>query len=231
MLYNNIDDGYPEAVIRALRKGLLKQSDYEQLIQCGNDEEFRIVLQDSTDYGKYIQQLDSGALNVNELRRVMYQKLRDEIEYIMVQASQPLYGFLERMLHMYQIDNVASFIAGVKGEQRPEVIAQSMNPLGEFQGLKSVQSFGSEDIVSLFSDILIDLPVGVYFRKYIDSMIEDINASNRDGMGGDNKRGVNVADITKCIEDESSENTKLYLKKIWITEFHRWIMANCNGAT
>ena len=161
----------------------------------------------------------------------MYQKLRDEIEYIMVQASQPLYGFLERMLHMYQIDNVASYIAGVKGEQRPEVIAQSMNPLGEFAGLKSVQSFGSEDIVSLFSDILIDLPVGVYFRKYIDSMIEDINASNKDGMGGDNKRGVNVADITKCIEDESSENTKLYLKKIWITEFHRWIMANCNGAT
>ena len=58
MFYNNIDDGYPEAVIRALRKGLLKQSDYEQLIQCGNDEEFRIVLQDSTDYGKYIQTLD-----------------------------------------------------------------------------------------------------------------------------------------------------------------------------
>ena len=144
-----------------------------------------------------------------------------------------LYGFLERMLHMYQIDNVASFIACVKGEQRPEVIAQSMNPLGEFQGLKSVQSFGSEDIVSLFSDILIDLPVGVYFRKYIDSMIEDINASNRDGMGGDNRRGVNVADITKCIEEELiikfSENTELYLKKIWITEFHIWIMANCNG--
>ena len=29
MFYNNIDDGYPEAVIRALRKGLLTQNDYE----------------------------------------------------------------------------------------------------------------------------------------------------------------------------------------------------------
>lgn len=43
-----------------------------------------------------------------------------------------------------------------------------MNPLGEFQGVKSVSQFADDDFVSLFQDILIDLPIGDYFRKYID---------------------------------------------------------------
>jgi vacuolar-type H+-ATPase subunit C/Vma6 len=44
----------------------------------------------------------------------MYAKLRDEIEYIMGNASEPLGSFLQQMMHYYQIENVVSFISGVK---------------------------------------------------------------------------------------------------------------------
>ena len=38
----NIDDGYPEACVRALAKGLLRDKDYENLVNCGNLEEFAV---------------------------------------------------------------------------------------------------------------------------------------------------------------------------------------------
>lgn len=36
MAYQNIDDGYPEAVVRALSKGLLREEQYNQLVACNN---------------------------------------------------------------------------------------------------------------------------------------------------------------------------------------------------
>ena len=62
----------------------------------------------------------------------MYKKLRDEIEYLMGQASAPLSQFLEKMMHCYQIENVVSYISGVRTNLNPEIIKASMNPLGEF---------------------------------------------------------------------------------------------------
>jgi hypothetical protein len=33
------------------------------------------------------------------------------------------------------------------------------------------------------------------------------------------------------IKDYSSSDIKVFLKKIWLISFHRWIMNNCNGGT
>lgn len=104
-----------------------------------------------------------------------------------------------------------------------------MNPLGEFQGLKSVSSFASEDFVTLFQDILIDLPVGDYFRKFIDSIISYIGADN-DAAGG-KESNVTVEDISQMINDYSSSDIKVFLKKIWLAQYHRWIQENCNDGT
>ena len=49
----NIDDGYPEAICRSLRKGFLKEETYIQLKNCSNLNEFKLVLED-TDYGPCI---------------------------------------------------------------------------------------------------------------------------------------------------------------------------------
>ena len=38
----NLHDGYPEACVRALSKGLLREKDYENLVQCTNLEEFAV---------------------------------------------------------------------------------------------------------------------------------------------------------------------------------------------
>jgi len=96
----NIDDGYPEAVVRALSDGLLREDQYAQLVACNNLAEFKQVL-DETDYGKYIISHDGGPVDVIQLKKQMYTKLRDEMEYIMGQASNPLAQFIEKMMHNY----------------------------------------------------------------------------------------------------------------------------------
>ena len=111
--------------------------------------EFKTIL-DETDYKAYINHIDANDLDVLQLKKAMYQKLRDEIEYIMGQAPQPLQQFLQMMMHQYQIENVVSFISGVKNNMDPVITTASLNPLGEFSGLKSVASFATDDFVNLF---------------------------------------------------------------------------------
>jgi vacuolar-type H+-ATPase subunit C/Vma6 len=52
MAYFNVNDGYAEAIVRALRKGFLRDEQYNQLKACSNLNEFKLVLED-TDYGPF----------------------------------------------------------------------------------------------------------------------------------------------------------------------------------
>lgn len=112
-------------------------------------EEFKLVL-DETDYGKYIIMNDGGRLDSIELKQRLYLKLRDEIEYLLGNANDNLSIFMQKMMHFYQIENVIAFISGVKNNQDPGITKKALNPLGEFNGLKSVSNFASDDFVSLF---------------------------------------------------------------------------------
>jgi len=155
MILGNISSGYSEAACRALQKGFLREEQYNHLIQCSNLSDFKQVL-DETDYSKYLVGMNSGmdgkSLDSIELRQRLYQKLRDEMEYIMGQADEPLCSFLNIMMHNYQIENIISFISGHKNQQDPGVTKKSLNPLGEFAGLKSVSSLADQDdnFVKLF---------------------------------------------------------------------------------
>ncbi len=100
MMSQNMDDGYPESVVRALSKGFLRDSDYTQLVQCNSLDDFKLCL-DESDYEKYIVTNDGSKLDSIDLKRKMYTKLRDEMEYIMANAAEPLHGFLEQMMHYY----------------------------------------------------------------------------------------------------------------------------------
>ena len=130
------------------------------------------------------------------------------------------------MMHLYQIENVIAFISGVKNNQDPGITKKALNPLGEFNGLKSVSQFAADDFVSLFHDILIDLPVGEYFRKFIDQIIENLG-----GDGEGEKGSVSIEDISNAINNYSASDIKVLLKKIWTVSFHRWIRENCNAGT
>ena len=146
----------------------------------------------------------------------------------MGQATTDLSEFMQKMLHYYQIENVIAFISGVKNNQDPGITKKALNPLGEFNGLKSVSSFAADDFVSLFQDILIDLPVGEYFRKFIDAITDHLKQEK----GGDKQEDrITVEEITQMINDNSASEIKVMLKKIWLISFHRWIMANCNDST
>lgn len=54
---------------------------------------------DDTDYHEYLVNPEGGQLDVNWLKKRLYQKLKDEIVYLKGQASQPLSGFLDKMMH------------------------------------------------------------------------------------------------------------------------------------
>ena len=84
----NVDDGFAEATCRALAKGLLTDEQYERLRSCNDIKDFKMML-DETDYSAYLINTDGGGgpLDVNWLKKRLYQKLKDEIIYLKAQAS------------------------------------------------------------------------------------------------------------------------------------------------
>lgn len=79
----NVDDGFAEAAVRALSRGLLREDKYDMLRNCSNLDDFKMSLHE-TDYGQYLINSEggSGPLDVNWLKKRLYQKLKDEIVYL-----------------------------------------------------------------------------------------------------------------------------------------------------
>ena len=139
MAYANINDGYSEALCRALRKGFLSDNVYAQLKQTTNISEFKLVLED-TDYGNDIfsAQQDSTSFEVAVLRNQMKEKVMSEIQHMIAQSAYPLNAFLTRMIHGYQIDNVVYTIEGLKSGTPLEELLRTADPLGMFPELKNI---------------------------------------------------------------------------------------------
>lgn len=77
MMSFNVDDGYPEAIVRSLRKGFLREENYTQLKSCSNLNEFKLVLED-TDYGPYIA-AEASPIEIVVLKKRCKEKLMKEI--------------------------------------------------------------------------------------------------------------------------------------------------------
>lgn len=76
----NMDDGYPEAIVRSLRKGFLREEQYNQLKACSNLAEFKLVLED-TDYGQYIVN-EANPIEIVVLKKRCKEKLMGEIQHL-----------------------------------------------------------------------------------------------------------------------------------------------------
>mgnify|MGYP000852346475 CR=1 FL=1 len=100
----------------------------------------------------------------------MKEKLMEQIEFLSGQAVYPLSHFLKMMLHGYQIDNVVFMIEGLKSNRPMEELIRIADPLGRFPELKNIMPIEGEDYASLYQNVLIDLPVGVYFRKFLNEV-------------------------------------------------------------
>jgi V-type H+-transporting ATPase subunit d len=75
------------------------------------------------------------------------------------------------MLHGYQIENVVGVIEGVKNEQPLELLLKGLDPLGYFPELKNIRTIEGDDYATLYQQVLVDLPIGGYFRKFLDTCV------------------------------------------------------------
>ena len=205
MISFNVDDGYVEAIVRGLRKGFLKEETYNALRSCQNLSDFKLVLEE-TDYAAYIA-AEQSPIEISVLKNRCKEKLAAEIEHMIAQSVYPLSEFLRRMLHGYMIDNVVNIIEGVKNNVELEVLLKRSDPLGYFPELKNIRTVEGDDYASLYQTVLIDLPIGSYFRKFMEELLQ----------GDLNKDASRIPELMKEFKPEKIKNL---LKKIWIQEFY-----------
>lgn len=215
MVYFNVDDGYPEAICRGLRKSFLTDDTYNALKNCSNLSDFKLVLED-TDYNATISA--ESEIEIANLKNKCKEKLAKEIEHMIAQSVEPLTGFLKMMLHGYMIDNVINIIEGVKNNVDLEVLLKRSDPLGYFPELKNIRTVEGEDYAALYQTVLIDLPIGVYFRKFIEELLAD--EQNKD-----------LSRIPEIMKDFKPEKIKNILKKIWLTELYDYCDEQINPAS
>ena len=107
------------------------------------------------------------------------------------------------MLHGYQIDNVVFLIEGLKSGRNTAELMNAVDPLGYFKELKYVQPIEGDDYAGLYQNVLIDLPVGVYFRKFINEITDSTTGEDS---------------IAERMRDYSLQQIQLRVRKIWLEE-------------
>ena len=63
-------------------------------------------------------------------------------------------------------------IEGLKSNRSLEELMRTADPLGRFPELNNIQPIEGDDYASLYQNVLVDLPVGVYFRKFLNEVTE-----------------------------------------------------------
>ena len=143
-----------------------------------------------------------------------------EIQHLLAHAVYPLNQFLHMMLHKYQIENVVFIIEGLKGQRTIEELMRTADPLGWFPELKNIQPIEGDDYASLYQSVLVDLPVGVYFRKFLNEVTA--GAVREEGQDIDTKY------ISEVMKDYSLQQIQLRVKKIWLHEFYDFCTTKLN---
>lgn len=74
--------------------------------------------------------------------------------------------------------------------------------------------------------MLVDLPIGGYFRKFLDTCVAVM-------QGGDDRNAIkkDVKFISDMMKDFKAEKIKNLLKKIWISEFHKFCTSSLNSTS
>lgn len=96
------------------------------------------------------------------------------------------------------------------------MLLKGLDPLGYFPELKNIRTVEGDDYATLYQQVLIDLPIGNYFRKFLEACIGAI------GNEGAVKKDARF--ISDLMKDYKAEKIKNMLKKIWLGEFHRYCM-------
>ena len=206
-----MDHGYAEALIRSLRKSFLMEPDYTNLRNCQTLDDFKLVLEE-TDYNDIVSGLTQ--LESADFAERAKQKLADEFQHIIAQSVEPLTSFLQMLLHGYMIENVINIIEGLKQNSDIQILLKRADPLGKFPELKNLRQVDADDYGELYQTVLIDLPIGLYFGKFLAN--EDANSTEQ------------IAEIMKELK---AEKIKHLLKKVWFTELFKFVEENLNDTS
>ena len=137
---------------------------------------------------------------------------------MLAQSVEPLTGFLKLILHGYMIDNVINVIEGIKGNIDLEILLRKSDPLGYFPELKNIRTVDGDDYGALYETVLIDLPIGKYFRIFLEDILAE--ETNKD-----------ASRIPEIMKDFRPEKIKNILKKIWLTELFAFVQESTNSIT
>jgi V-type H+-transporting ATPase subunit d len=97
-----------------------------------------------------------------------------------------------------------------------------LDPLGYFPELKNIRTVEGDDYATLYQQVLVDLPIGNYFRKFLDTCVAIMQSDSDKAGGGAMKKDSKF--ISDLMKDFKAEKIKNLLKKICINEFHKYCM-------
>ncbi|KAH8335360.1 hypothetical protein KR074_000253, partial [Drosophila pseudoananassae] len=156
-MYFNTEWGYLEAITRGFKNGMLKHSDYLNLVQCESLEDVMISIQ-GTDYGNIFTGDNHPSVDVIEVS--LRDRLLQQYNYIRGHATEPLTTFLEYIRYPHMIDNVALLIAGLNNRKSMKRLLKMCHPLGFFDSLAAIEV--ASNSAELFDMVLIDTPIAKF---------------------------------------------------------------------
>jgi V-type H+-transporting ATPase subunit d len=207
----NINDGFPEAIIRGFRSGFLTTDDYRRLGAAETLEDLRTAL-DDTDYGQFMQD-EPSPLEVPSVVRCAKAKLAHEFRFLRAQAVPPMDKFLDFVAAEKMINNVVMLLQGTLNNKPPKELLSSLvdkdgrpNDIGWFEEMRTILPTldTSGGYRELYQTILIDTPVGPYFESFLQSI------QSEDG---------NV-DVAQVLSETDLDIMKNILRKAWLEDFY-----------
>lgn len=198
------NNGFIEAQIRGYRLGFLRDEHYNQMKNLHTLEELFQYLAAETDYGEYI---DSSNVSVNALKNAMRRKLADEVNNVELNCSSDIFRFIFFIRATYMIDNVMNILEGIKTGASFKRLLATIDPLGYFPELNSIEVAGS-DLAVLYETVLIDTPVAQFFSAYIEHNTRDLRTYN---------------EVQSFFKEEQPEKVRSSLKKIHLEAFHEHV--------
>uniref|UniRef100_T1KKW7 V-type proton ATPase subunit n=1 Tax=Tetranychus urticae TaxID=32264 RepID=T1KKW7_TETUR len=149
----NVDNGYLEGLLRGFKCGILKQSDYINLVQCDS-------LDGNTDYGNFLAN-EPSPLAVSVIEDKLREKLVTEFHHIRNQAVEPLATFLDYITYSYMIDNIILLITGTLHQRPIPELIDKCHPLGRFDQMEAINVATTP--ADLYNAILVDTPLAPFF--------------------------------------------------------------------
>ena len=97
-LFFNIECGYLEGICRGFNAGLLSQSNYSNLTQCENLDDFRLQLQ-ATDYGNLLAN-EASPISTFTIAEKLKEKLIADFQYLRANSNHPVAAFLDYLTYI-----------------------------------------------------------------------------------------------------------------------------------